>query len=308
MVSSLLNRRDKGRILISGLEHPSLWEPVQGMIKLGWDVKVINPGRDGLISTKKLKKMVTEETQMVLIMGVHNETGVIQPLDELIQVIRECHTKRDVHIHSDLVQALGKISLSMRKTGLDSASFSAHKIRGPRGTGLLYQKRLLSGLVTGGGQEKGVRPGTENLPGIAGFTKALELVPSSLETSREARKRMRFLMDGIQKIPGAQLLPENRREMDDHYTPWILNCTFPPLPGEVLVRVLDEAGFAVSTGSACSSNKKSRTRALESMGVSHETAFSSIRISQGPATTMVEIESFLTALKEQIHLVGRAVR
>ena len=122
-----------------------------------------------------------------------------------------------------------------------------------------------------------------------------------------AEARMRLLMEELQKIRGCRILPEERVSHPEYYSPWILSCAFPPLPGEVLVRVMDEAGFAISTGSACSTNKKSRTRALESMGIDSKTAFSSIRISQGPATTMEEIKSFIVALKEQAAIVGRAV-
>jgi len=308
VVSSLYSRRDKGRIIVSGIEHPSVWEPVQALSKQGWEIKVIHPGKEGLISCGKLQKLITEETRMVLIMGVHNETGVIQPLKELAGTVRSIPTKKAVHIHCDLVQAAGKIPLRLNELEIDSASFSAHKIRGPRGAGLLYQRQPLPGLYTGGGQEGGVRPGTENLAAIAGMTAAFERLPDALAATEEGRERMSLLMKGVESLPGALLIPEKRQDNEEFFTPWILNCSFSPLPGEVLVRVLDEEGFAVSTGSACSSNKKSRTRALESMGVSHQTAFSSIRISQGPATTTLEIEAFIDALRRQIDRVGKAVR
>ena len=245
---------------------------------------------------------------MVLIMGVHNETGVIQPLKELIQTVRSYETGRTIHFHSDLVQSLGKIPLSLKELDLDSAAFAAHKIQGPRGIGLLYQKKPSAGLYTGGGQEKGIRPGTENLAAAAGMCVAMERSKQVVEVHlKAASQRMQMLITGIQGINGARILPENRPDNTADFSPWILNVSFPPLPGEVLVRVLDESGFAVSTGSACSSNKKSRTRALESMGIDHKTAFSSIRISQGPATTEKEIMAFLKTLKEQIAIVGRAV-
>lgn len=307
IVSSLLRRRDKGRIIISGLEHPSLWEPIQAMKNSGWEVKTLNPGSDGRIQASRLAKLLTDNTRMVLIMAVHNETGVIQPMEELISLVREKEreTGRVIHFHSDLVQAMGKIPFTLEDWDLDSASFSAHKIRGPRGIGLLYLKKALQPLYTGGGQEKGMRPGTENLAGAAGLTFAMKKTVST--DYDEAKKRMAHLVEGLQKIRGCRILPETRINQPEVYSPWIISCSFPPLPGEVLVRVMDEAGYAISTGSACSANKKSRTRALESMGIDTKTAFSSIRISQGPSTTMEEIESFLLALKEQAAIVGRAV-
>ncbi len=307
VISSLLRRRDKGRIIISGLEHPSLWEPVQDLKKEGWEIKVINPGSDGRLSEKKLEKLLSDDTRMVIFMAVHNETGVIQPMENLIKTVREKESQlgRIIHIHSDLVQTAGKIPFTLKEWDLDSASFSAHKIRGPRGIGLIYLKRPLSPLYTGGGQEKGIRPGTENLAGAAALAKALEL---TCETDFDAAAaRMAYLMDALSSIRGCRILPESRIRNPAHYSPWMITCAIPPLPGEVLTRVMDEAGFAISTGSACSSNKKTRTRALESMGIDHNTAFSSIRISQGPTTTREDLEQFITALREQVEIVGRAV-
>jgi cysteine desulfurase len=308
IISSLLTRRDKGRVIVSGIEHPSVWEPTQALSKQGWDVKVIKAGSNGLIRPEKLSRLLTEDTKMVLIMGVHNESGVIQPLNDLVEVTRTAESKRPIHFHSDLVQYAGKLPLNLSSLGIDSASISSHKFRGPRGVGLLYEKKPLCGVYAGGDHERGLRPGTENLAGIAGMTVALERVPQALESSQAARRRMILLMNGIKEIPGARLLPQERLENDLHFTPWILNCALPPLPGEVLVRVMDEAGFALSTGSACSSQKKSRTRGLEAMGIDSKTAFSSIRISQGPSTTEEEISSLLRVLKEQASLLGRAIR
>ena len=308
ITSSLYSRRDRGRIIVSGIEHPAVWNPVQTLAKQGWEVKVINPSRGGLIRPEKLAKLITEDTKLVLIMGIHNESGVIQPLADLVKAVREAGTKRPIHIHSDLVQAAGKIPLNLKELDLDSASFSAHKLQGPRGNGLLYVKKPLAGLYEGGGQEGGLRPGTENLAGIAGMTLAFEKISEDLKKEDAARQRMQRLMEGIRELPGAELLPEGRYENAEHFSSRILSCAFPPLPGEVMVRVLDEAGFCISTGSACSSNKKSRTRALEAMGVSAKTAFSSIRISQGPDTTDEEIDALLHTLKEQVDQVGRAVR
>ncbi len=307
ILSSLIRRRDRGRIIISGLEHPSLWEPAQALKKDGWEIKIFNPGPEGILSAQKLEKLLTDDTKMVIFMAVHNETGVIQPMTSLIETVRqkERQTGRPVHIHSDLVQTAGKISFSLKDWDLDSASFSAHKIQGPRGIGLLYLKRNLAPLYTGGGQEKGIRPGTENLAGAAALASALKKAGSTDQTA--ARKRMDYLISELDGIEGCCVLPSSRLDNPDNYSPWIVTCAFPPLPGEVLVRVMDEAGYAISTGSACSSNKKTRTRALESMGIDHDTAFSSIRISQGPDTAMEDLESFIDALKEQVALVGKAV-
>ncbi len=310
VVTSLLKRRDKGRLIISGLEHPSLWEPVQALKNNGWEIKALNPGTDGRISPQKLKKLLDRETKMVIIMAVHNETGVIQPMEELIALIREQEKSMDraIHIHSDLVQTAGKIPFNLQEWDLDSASFSAHKIQGPRGIGLLYLKKRIQPLYTGGGQEMGIRPGTENLAGAASLTKALEQCDKNIrENLIAAKERMAYLVSELSPMKNCRIIPEDRLVHPDHYSPWILSLALPPLPGEVLVRVMDEAGFAISTGSACSANKKNRTRALEAMGVDQKTAFSSIRVSQGPETTMEEIKSFTANLKEQAAALGQAV-
>ena len=307
VISSLFRRRDRGRIVISGLEHPSLWEPVQALKKDGWEVKVLNPGSNGRLSEKKLAKLLSDDTRMVILMAVHNETGVIQPMEDLIRTVREKESQqgRTIHIHSDLVQTAGKIPFSLKEWDLDSASFSAHKIRGPRGIGLVFLKKPLSPLYTGGGQEKGIRPGTENLAGAAAMAKALELTVKT--DFCDAAGRMAYLMESLSSIKGCRILPESRVEFPEIFSPWMITCAIPPLPGEVLTRVMDEAGYAISTGSACSSNKKTRTRALESMGIDHNTAFSSIRISQGPTTTRKELEEFIKALRKQVEIIGRAV-
>ena len=131
ILSSLLMRRDKGRIIVSGIEHPAIWNPVQMLGKQGWEVKVINPGTNGLIKPEKLKKLLSPDTKMVLIMGVHNETGVIQPLQELIRTVREAEESRPIHFHSDLVQSAGKIPLSLKELDLDSAAFADIKYKAP---------------------------------------------------------------------------------------------------------------------------------------------------------------------------------
>jgi cysteine desulfurase len=201
------------------------------------------------------------------------------------------------------VQALGKIPIAVRDLDVDIASFSGHKIGGPRGIGALY---LRSGaapgfLSVGGGQESGRRPGTENLPGICAMTVAAEKRIARLpENLAAARENARKLIAGLREIPGAWIIPASREQEDPAYSPYIVSAGFPPLPAEIVVRIADGRGFCISAGSACSSHKKDRTRVPESMGLSHETAMSAVRISMGPATSTADIDAFLSALKEEI--------
>jgi cysteine desulfurase len=202
------------------------------------------------------------------------------------------------------VQAFGKIPFSPARLGVDAASLSGHKLGAPRGIGALYLRKgtSLEPLALGGGQEKGRRPGTENLPGICALARAagdrLAALPRDLEG---ARKKAERLIQGLLAIPGARLFPEGRADdPGERFSPWIVSFGFPPLPGEVVVRLAESRGFLVSTGSACSSRKKDRTRVLEAMGLSPETALCAVRVSTGPATTLEEIDGLIDALARDV--------
>ncbi len=297
--SQLLLKPRKGAVLIGATEHPSVWETARLYAGLGFTVNEVQP--------EKAVEALCPETELASIMLVNNETGIIQDVKRIADALRESRRgKKPFHIHTDAVQALGKEQIDLEALGVDSASFSGHKIGAPRGIGILYLRRPIQGIFKGGGQEGGIRPGTENLPAIAALTRVLEKRLPLLEEHREqARRQKERLMEGLAQIPGALFIPEQTAGSDSQVTPFILKCSFPPVPGEVLQRVLSDRRFAVSTGSACSSSanrgrKKEKTnRVLKAMGVSPEAAESSIRVSLGPATTDEEIESFIgTAVRE----------
>ncbi|MDA3811886.1 MAG: cysteine desulfurase family protein [Spirochaetaceae bacterium] len=300
VVYSLIKARDKGEIILCGLEHPAAALPAINLEKLGAKVKLLNPGQDGLVSAKKLKKLINEKTKMVIIMLLNNETGVIQPLEELIAVVKKAEQEygRVIHFHSDMVQALGKIPIDLRRYDVDSASFSAHKFGGPRGTGILYLKKEREFIFLGGGQERGLRPGTENLASIASMTKALEL--SLQEDHSKTSALMDLLISEITDIPSTKILPPERLTDRHNYCDFILSLSFPPVPGEVIARVLNQKGFAISTGSACSSNKKSKTAALTVMGFDKKITFSSVRVSIGRNTTEADLKDFIRTLRSTI--------
>ena len=296
VILSRLADRNPGRMIISSLEHPSLSEPQELMKKKGAEVKLLKPEANGILSPDKLARLLDKNTRMVSLMAVHNETGAIQPIEELVQTVRDVEKdegSRPIHFHSDMVQAPGKIPLDLEASGLDSASFSAHKLRGPKGVGLLYLKKDQAVLYRGGGQEKGIRPGTESL--FNSHAMALSLEKWGKPWGREASDFLLSELKGMEKV---LFNPPARREEPEHFAPSIFNISLPPLPGEVLQRILNEEGFAVSTGSACSSNKKSRTQGMLSMGVDEKTAHCSIRISLGPTTGRDELAPFTAALKK----------
>lgn len=297
---SFLNRHINGEIITTSIEHPSILEPVNTLKKFGWKIKNINPGTDGLIPLKKIKKSITENTKIISLIYVHNETGVIQPLSSIVELIRkeERELGKKIHIHIDGVQALCKIKIDLRSLNIDSFSVSGHKFGAPKGVGLLYLSKFKEVLIRGGGQEKGIRPGTENLFGIMALTNCLnESLKNFDETYKHLDLLMNKLITGVRQI-GAYTIPKNRSFSDDNFVPNILSLTFPPLPGEVIARVLNSKGFMISTGSACSSNKKSTTLGILSMGITRDEGFSSFRVSIGHSTSAGDIENFLKALEE----------
>lgn len=304
IITSILSQASPGEVLVSGIEHASVYEPATLLESRGIRVRWIPAGIDGRVDPAQIAAALTKETTLVLIMHVNNETGAIQPIGEIADAIRahERETGRRVHLHCDAVQALGKIPVDYSALDVDSASFSAHKIGGLRGIGALYLRSPLPVLFRGGGQEQNLRPGTENLPGIWSMAEAAERATSSLPERVEHVGGLRArLIEGIKRIHGSLLIPETVSSETANYSPFILSAAFPPLPGEVLVRVLNDAGFAISTGSACSSKGHKERRILMNMGINEETARSAVRISIGAPTTEESVRSFLETLEKEVH-------
>jgi cysteine desulfurase len=236
-------------------------------------------------------------------MLVNNETGALQPVADIAKLVGGYARAagRRILMHTDAVQAFGKMPLDCRKLGVDALSVSSHKIAGPRGVGALFlEKRIsLEPIFRGGEQERGLRPGTENLQGVHGFASAAAAYVDRLAENHAAAVRlMDYLIEELSAVGGVRILPEERiGARSQFYSPYILKMALPPVPGEVLVRALGQHGICVSTGSACSSRSKERHRVLANMGVSDELAASSIRISTGPTTTQNEADRFLEVLK-----------
>lgn len=282
---SLLTRPVRGTIAISAIEHPSIREQAAVLAKCGWKVATIPVDRDGFITPEAVLATIDEETSFVAVMAVNNETGAIQPVSEIATALtRVCAGKRKPHFHVDFVQAAGKIPLMPALPGVDSASFSAHKLRGPRGIGLLYLARQIEPFIRGGGQERTLRPGTENIAGAHALSRCLEMYGRPGEPAAD-------LVTIAGGIPGLSVIPETRTEHDPRFSPWIIQCTNDHLPGEVLVRILSDEGIYVSTGSACSSKKGNRP-VLDAMGVSKTASKNAFRISTGPETTRNDLEEF----------------
>ncbi len=304
---SLLLHRGAQRVVLSGLEHDSLYQAARRVQNLGGQAAIVPAGPDGRVDPARILDAVDPRTSLVALMLVSNETGAIQPVAEVARGLGELARAggRRVLLHTDAVQAFGKIPFRLAELGVDTAALSAHKIGGPRGVGALYVRRpgRREFLNAGGGQEDGRRPGTENLAGAWALAEAGQRAAGALEERcRRARALMDGLIAGLRSLPGCRILPEGRGAglPAELFSPYILSVAFPPVPGEVLVRVMEAEGFLISTGAACSSQKKERTRVLEACGVPRAIASSSVRISIGPRTGQEELHDLLEALRRRL--------
>ncbi len=305
----LLSRKRRGTVVLAGIEHPSVYEPAKLLAEAGFTVKLVPAESDGAVSVERFSEALDPSTALAALMLVNNETGAIQPVGEIAEAVADASRRhgRRIHFHSDCVQALGKIPLHCGRLGVDSASFSGHKVGAPRGTGILYVKRELPALLRGGGQEGGLRPGTENVASIWATALACErraLGPEGLVPARALRA---LLVERLGRIPGCRFAPAEAAREPERYSPYIVSVSFPPIPGEVLVRVMSDRGFAISTGSACSSRDRKRLRVLQAMGVSEEVARSAVRVSFGYATREEEIEELADELAAQVGILGRSL-
>jgi cysteine desulfurase len=286
-------------LLYSAVEHPSIRENALLLERLGFPVFCAGVEGDGRVSERSLSRIIAKQgkPRLTAIMAVNNETGAVMDMPKLTKFLRNIDGP-PIHIHSDLVQAVGKIPLDIQRWDLDSASFSAHKLGGPRGIGLLYLRKPLEPIYTGGGQEGGVRPGTENTRGALALAECLErrAHPAVVaETYALAVERWKLLISALTSMERCRLIPVEREAEDPRFSPFILQAAFHGIPGEVMVRSLDDAGFAVSTGSACSSGAKTRP-VLAAMGLDDTLSFEGFRISQGWSTGVEDIEALIEAI------------
>ncbi len=312
MIFSLLNKKRKGNIIISAIEHPSVFEPAMALEKFGWEVRTVSPDQDSFIKPEKIAAAIDEETRMVLLIMLNNETGAIQPIEEIGHMIQSRSTGPGIHFHIDAVQAAGKITLNLGKLPVNSASISSHKFQGPRGCGLLYLEKPADMLYTGGGQEGGLRHGTENTYGMIGTALAAVKSTGAVEKNlTHALTLKKILIDRISKIKGARLIPDcsTSKLLDPNmFSPYILSASFKPVPGEVMMRILSDRGFDVGTGSACATGKKKKSRVMDAIGISADEAYSIIRISTGLETEIEKIHQFCDTLEKESTILINSLR
>lgn len=296
--------KDKGRHLITTqVEHASVLETFKYLESEGYQVIYLSIDRDGMLDVDELRDVICEDTILVSIIYANNETGVIFPLDQISEITKE----QGVLLHTDAVQAVGKIEINLKELPVDLLSLSSHKLYGPKGAGALYMRKGvdLSPLIHGGGQERGKRSGTENVPAIAGFGKAAELIIDDIEAENN---RLSALRDKLHKkitnsIDGVSLNGHLENRLSN-----TLNLNFDNTEGESLVMNLDIEGVAVSTGSACSEGNVDPSHVLLAMGLTKEQAISSLRFSFGRFSKESDIDLVLDklpAIVERIRYINK---
>lgn len=282
-------------IITTQIEHAAVYEAAEALQERGFEVTFLPAGADGRVSVEDLKAAFREDTILVSVMYVNNETGAIQPIAEIGAFLKD---KRKTLFHVDAVQAFGKLPLKLKENGIDLLSISAHKIHGPKGVGALYVRDgvKLQPLFYGGGQERGVRSGTENVPGIVGFGVAAERVAKEMAM---ASTQMRELRDALIAGISAEI-PDVRINTPEQAAPHIVNVSFRGVRGEVLVHALESGGVYVSTGSACSSKEKIYSRVLKAMGLPEPELEGAVRLSLDSATTAEDVAETVELLKTTV--------
>jgi len=290
--------RPRGRVVSSRGEHPSVIENIDTLQRMGRETGTLPLDSLGRVAPEPLGKTLYKygDVRFAAIMAINNETGTINDMAGLRRVL-DSRIVPPVHLHCDMVQAVGKIPIELKTC--DSASMSAHKIGGPRGIGLLYLGKAIEPLYSGGGQEGKLRPGTENVAGATALAACLErhantqALQSNYAAAKKRCERFIAAMSGIERCV---LIPGERAACGAAFSPYIVQFGFRDIPGEVMVRALDDAGFAVSTGSACSSSAPERP-VLAAMGIDEQTGRLGIRVSQGWSTSDEEIELLISAIQ-----------
>lgn len=303
--TALANRRKGTHLITSAIEHPSVLNTMKYLEGQGFTVTYLPVDAYGVISLEALQEALTEDTVLVSVMYVNNEIGAVQPIDRIAGLIRKSGCGALFHV--DAVQAYGKYRICPKREGIDLLSVSGHKIHGPKGIGLLYvdRKVKIKPIVFGGEQQKGLRSGTENVPGIAGLHAAAEECYENLETriDRLYDLKERFTK-GVSRLPDVRINGKTGRDGAPH----IVSVSFAGVRSEVLLHALEEKGVYVSAGSACSSNKHTVSETLKNIGVEKELLGSTLRFSFSFDTTEEEIGYCLEKLNELLPVLRRYVR
>lgn len=288
--------KNKGRhIITSNIEHPAVHETCKYLEKNGFEVTYVPVGTDGLLKASDVEAAIRDDTILITVMHANNEIGTIQPIAEIGKIAHE----NGILFHTDAVQSVGKIPVDVNALNVDMLSISSHKLYGPKGIGALYIKKgvRLEPIIHGGGHERGLRPGTENVPAIVGFGKACQLAEENLdeESARLTRLRDKLVDAVLEQNEEAYLNGDREKRL-----PGNANFRFTGIEGESLILHLDFKGIAASTGSACSSTKLEPSQVLMAIGLEEVEAHGSLRISLGRENTEEDIDHAITSIKEVV--------
>ena len=282
---------DKKHVITSAIEHPAILNVIDNLAPFKVESSVLPVDSQGLVNPDDLKSAIRSNTGLISIMTVNNEVGTIQPINELTKISKE----EKIPFHSDTVQALGKMSLSVNDLGAEYLSFSAHKFYGPKGVGFLYKKESaeLNPLIIGGGQESNVRAGTENVSGIAGLGEAVKLIAQNLNNRINHLKELEsFFVSKINdKYPKAIYNGHPK-----YHVPGVLSISFPGHQNDIVLTKLDRKGIELSSGSACGSGIIKPSHVLKAMGIPDKQSLSTLRISFGRNNTKDDIEILINEL------------
>ena len=297
--AALGKKQGKCHIVSTAMEHHAILHTLEALQAEGFTVTLLRPQADGIVTATQVAEAITDDTCLVSVMYANNETGAIQPIREIGALCR----KRGVFFHTDAVQAAGHLTIDVQRDNIDMLSLSAHKFHGPKGIGLLFAKSnlQLTSLIRGGGQERGKRAGTENLPDIIGLAAALKDAQENMQQNTAYITGLRnALRNGLDKIDGAGF--NGSRE---HCLPGTVNYSFQGVNGETLLSLLSNEGICCSSGSACSAGSLEPSHVLLALGLSHETAQSALRFSLCEYNTMDEVQTIITKVTEAVNRLRR---
>lgn len=292
-------RKGKKHIISSTIEHHAVLHTLTKLEKQGYEVTYLNVDKDGLINVDDLKKALREDTCLVTIIFANNEIGTIEPIEEIGKVCKE----HNVLFHTDAVQAVGHIDVDVEKLNVDMLSLSGHKFHGPKGIGALYVKKgvMLSSLIEGGAQENGKRAGTENVASIVGLAEALEKAVQDMEkvTKHEIKLRDRLIKE-LLKVPHSKLNGSKTVRLPNN-----VNICFEGIEGESLLLLLDDEGVCASSGSACTSGSLDPSHVLLAIGIPHDVAHGSLRLTLSKYNTEKEVDEVIKAVPKVVEYLRK---
>ena len=299
------NKRSGNHIITTSVEHAAVGQPAERLEQIGYEVTIVPVDHRGVVQLEALEKALRPDTILVSTMYVNNEVGAVMPVEEIAKLVHEKSPKALYHV--DAIQAFGKYRIYPKKAGIDMLSVSSHKIHGPKGVGFLYinEKARIQPQILGGGQQAGMRSGTDNVPGIAGLGVAAKMVYTDFDKKIEHMYQLKErLAEGFLKLPDVRLNGMEIREG----APQILSASFLGVRSEVLLHTLEEKGIYVSAGSACSSHKRKAAGTLSAMGMEAAQRESTLRFSFSEENTFEEVDYVLEVIGQVLPMLRRYSR